>query len=247
MLLGVLLALAAGAIVIYVVSTAVGASSQTATVVVATKDLPAGSILTVQDSDPSKSYLSIKDAFATKTVTADFVPQNALPYISAEELNIKLNNQVIVGAFYAGDILRLSDPRLVQLGTGAAGSLTNINPAQLPKGSILAAFDVKANSGAIASKPIAAPGDYVDFLAFWCPKGVCQSQTTLQNIFIYTVAGNSIVVVLTPKQALQLQYLQQSASALEIVVRKPGDTGRVDTDPATEGSIVSDFHFKTTP
>ena len=132
MLLGVLLALAAGTIVIYIVSTAVGAGSQTTTVVVATKDLPAGSILTVQTTDASKNYLSINDAFIQKTVTASFVPQNALPYISQDDLNIKLNNQVIVGAFYAGDILRQSDPRLVALGTGAAGSLTNINPAQLP-------------------------------------------------------------------------------------------------------------------
>src|SRR5438445_5961561 len=99
MLLGVLLALAAGAIVIYIVSTAAGAGSQTTTVWVATKDLPAGSILTVQDTDPSKSYLKITDAFVQKPVTANFVPQNALPFISQEDLNIKLNNQVIVGAF----------------------------------------------------------------------------------------------------------------------------------------------------
>ncbi|MGZ3664831.1 MAG: hypothetical protein ACXVDA_10150, partial [Ktedonobacterales bacterium] len=251
MLLGVLLALAAGAIVIYIVSTAVGAGSQTTTVWAATKDLPAGSILTVQPTDASKSYLSIGEAFAQKTVTASFVPQTALPYISQEDLNIKLNNQVIVGAFYAGDILRQSDPRLVQVGTGAAGSLTNINPAQLPKGSILAAFDVKSNSGAVGGTPIAHPGDYVDFLAFFCPKAqqggtLCQSQTTLQNIYIYTVVGASIVVVLTPKQALQLQYLQQDASSLEIVVRKPGDTNPVNTSAVTEGTIVSDFHFKTT-
>lgn len=248
MLLGVLLALAAGTIVIYIVSTAVGAGTQTTTVVVATKDLPAGSILTVQDSDPSKGYLKIDDAFTTKPVASTFVPQNALPFISLEDLHVKLNNQVIVGAFYSGDILRTSDPRLVALGTGAAGSLTNINPAQLPKGDILAAFDVKSGSGSTGGTPIAHPGDNVDFIAFYCPKrGECQTQTTLQNIYIYTVTGNSIVVVLTHQQALQLLFLQQNASALEIVVRKPGDTDHVNTDPVYDGTIVSDFHFKTAP
>jgi len=247
MLLGVLLALAAGAIVIYIVSTAVGAGTQTTTVIAATKDLPAGTILTVDTTDPSKHYMKISEAFVPKQVTASFVPQNALPFISADQLNVKLNNQVIVGTFYAGDILRQSDPRMVQLGTGAAGSLTNLNPAQLPKNSILAAFDVKGGGGAVNSKPLAAPGDYIDFIAYYCPKAVCQSQTTLQNIYVYTVVGNSIVVVLTYKQAQQLQFLQQSASALEIVVRKPGDTEQADTDPVTEGKIVSDFHFTTNP
>ncbi len=251
MLLGVLLALAAGAIVIYVVSTAVGASSQTTTVIVATKDLPAGSILTVQDTDAGKSLLKITDAFTTKTVTADFVPQNALPYISAEDLNIKLNNQVIVGAFYAGDILRQSDPRLVQLGTGAAGSLTNINPAQLPKGYVLAQFQVKAGKGNAGGKPIAAPGDYVDFLAFLCvqfesggsSKSVCSAQETLQNVYIYTVIGDSVIVVLKHQDALALQYLDQEAASLEIVVRKPGDTDQVTTDPVTAGYVVNRFNF----
>lgn len=250
MLLGVLLALAAGAIVIYVVSTAVGASSQTTMVVVATKDLPAGSILTVQETDPAKSYLKITDAFVTKTVTADFVPQNALPYVSPEDLNIKLNNQVIVGAFYAGDILRQSDPRLVQLGTGAAGSLTNINPAQLPKGDVLAQFEVKAGKGNAGGAPIAHPGDYVDILAFLCvqvqgsDKQLCQTQETLQNVYIYTVIGDSVIVVLTHQDALALQYLDQEAGSLEIVVRKPGDTGNVTTAAVTGSWIVDQFHFQ---
>lgn len=256
MLLGVLLALAAGAIVIYIVSTAVSAGSQTTTVVAAIKDLPAGSILTVQSTDPSKSYLSIKDAFTTKTVTASFVPQNALPYISDEDLNIKLNNQVIVGAFYAGDILRTSDPRLVQLGTGAAGSLTNLNPAQLPKGDVLAQFQVKAGKGNVGGKPIAAPGDYVDFVAYACVQPtnadgqnsgsqVCQAQTTLQNIYIYTVLSDSIIVVLTHEQSLELLAIDQKASALEITVRKPGDTEHVTTEAVTDAYIISHFNFKT--
>lgn len=253
MLLGVLLALAAGTIVIYIVSTAVSSGSQTTTVWAATKDLPAGSILTVQPTDPAKSYLSIADAFQQKTVTATFVPQNALPYISAEDLNIKLNNQVIVGAFYAGDILRQSDPRLVQLGTGAAGSLTNINPAQLPKGDILAQFQVKGGQGAVGGKPIASPGDYVDFVAFACivggagTKPICQSQTTLQNIYIYTVLSDSVIVVLTHQQALELQFLNQQASALEIVIRKPGDTDHVTTTPVDGSYIIQQFHFKDQP
>lgn len=252
MLLGVLLALAAGAIVIYIVSTAVGAGTQTTTVVAAKADLPAGTILTVDTTDPAKHYLKISDAFVPKPVTSSFVPQNALPFISADELNIKLNNQVIVGTFYAGDILRQSDPRMVQLGTGAAGSLTNINPAQLPKNSILAQFQVKSGKGSVGGKPIAAPGDYVDFVAYACVKSgqnqdqqVCQAQTTLQNIYIYTVLSDSIIVVLTHQQALELLAIDQKSSSLEIVVRKPGDTDPAKTDAVTDQYIISHFDFKS--
>jgi len=75
MLLGVLLALAAGTIVIFIVSQATSSATQSVTVVVAKSDLPAGTTLSVDTSD--KSHMLISDAFVTKSVSADFVPQNA--------------------------------------------------------------------------------------------------------------------------------------------------------------------------
>ena len=111
---------------------------------------------------------------------------------------------------------------------------------------------MKGGKGAVGGKPIAAPGDYVDFVAYACVKAgaqqdqqVCQSQTTLQNIYIYTVLSDSIIVVLTHQQTLELLTLDQKSTALEIVVRKPGDTETVKTEGVTDQYIISHFNFKT--
>src|SRR5215469_11424122 len=161
MLLGVLLALAAGTIVIFIVSQATTSSTQVVTVVVAKTDLPAGTILSVTASDPTTSHMLITDAFTTKQVAADFVPENAFAYTTGDALNLELNNKVIVGTFYGGEILRHPDPRLVVLGTGAAGSLTNINPAQLTSGSVLTVLTLDASVG---GRPLAVAGDSIDIL-----------------------------------------------------------------------------------
>jgi Flp pilus assembly protein CpaB len=241
MLLGVLLALAAGTIVIFIVSQATSTGTQVVTVVVAKQDLPAGTILSVDTSD--KNHMLITDAFVPKQVSADFVPANAFTYTTQDALNLELNNKVVVGSFYGGEILRHPDPRLVALGTGAVGSLTNLNPAQLPAGSVLMGVNVTSGGAQLA-----VPGDSVDFIVNECVVTTggtgsgCESQTTLQNIYVYSVSGGNLVVVVTHQQALELQFLIGTGK-VEVVLRKPGDTAPAGTSPVSGGDIIKQFGY----
>lgn len=243
MLLGVLLALAAGTIVIFIVSQATTSSTQVVTVVVAKQDLPAGTILSVTTSDPN--HMLITDAFTTKQVAQDFVPENAFAYTTGDALNLELNNKVIVGSFYGGEILRHPDPRLVALGTGAVGSLTNLNPAQLPAGSVLTVLHLDATAG---GRPLAVAGDYIDVLVTECgldptdPTKNCETQTTLHSIYVYSVQGTSLVVVLKHQDALVLKYLEETGKG-EIVLRKPGDTADPGTTPVNLATIIKEFGY----
>lgn len=243
MLLGVLLALAAGTIVIFIVSQATGSATQSVTVVVAKADLPAGTTLSVDTSD--KSHMLISDAFVTKTVSADFVPQNAYTFTTTDAENLELNNKVVIGSFYAGEILRHPDPRLVPVGTGGPGSLTNINPAALQPGQVLMLLTL--GGGSNGGKPLPVAGDYVDIIATFCnvpgsknDKG-CESQTTLQHLYIYAVPTNGILVVVSHQDALVLQTIQAQASQAAIVLRKPGDAGPAGTQPVDGTYIVKQF------
>ena len=68
MLLGVLLALAAGTIVIYIVSQATGSPSQTVQGVIAAKAIPAGTELLAAPSTsgtPNPNTMLVADAFVT--------------------------------------------------------------------------------------------------------------------------------------------------------------------------------------
>src|SRR5579859_2936477 len=250
MLLGVLLALAAGTIVIYIVSQATTTASQMVTVVVAKQNITSGMILTVGPTDPTKNFLSIADAFVAKQVSTDFAPADYQPFTTQDQLNIKLNNEVVVGSYYAGDILRTNDftTRLVALGTGAPGSLTNVNPAQLGEGNVLVAVQLNGAPGSTNGKSFAQPGDHVDFIVVDCnvagnnQGGDCEAQTTLKNMYVYAIYGNAIVVVASNQQAVELVYTQHSLS-LEIVLRKPGDNTTVSTVPVSNASIVKEYGF----
>lgn len=243
-LLGVLLALAAGVMVIFVVSQATGPGAQTEQVVVAKADLPAGMILTVGATDAS--HLAITDAFVVKSVNVDLVPANAQLFVSQENLNVTLNNQVIVGAIYVGDFLRKPDPRLVALGTGASGSLTLINPAQLKPGQVIVRATVPGTTAL-------NPGDTVDIMVILCnlpatagsssTSNGCESQTTLQNVYVYAVRGDGIYLVLSHQDALALLFLEQQSSSQQIVIRKPGDADPAKTTPVNEQYIVKNFNF----
>ncbi len=245
MLLGVLLALAAGTIVIFIVSQATSSATQSVTVVVAKSDLPAGMILSVDTSD--KTHMLISDAFATKSVSADFVPQNAYTFTTTDAENLELNNKVVIGSFYAGEILRHPDPRMVPLGTGSAGSLTNRNPAALQPGQVLMLVTI-AGAGNSA-KPLAVPGDYVDIIATFCNvpgsknEKSCESQTTLTHLYVYAVPDNGIVVVVSHQDALAIQYIQAQSSQAAIVLRKPGDADAAGTQPVDASYIVKAFHL----
>ena len=249
-LLGVLLALAAGAIVIFVVSQYTSAPLQTETVVVAATDLPAGSILSTTQSGQvgtsAGTYMLISAAFTTKTVNTDFAPKDAYIFKSQADLNTFLNNQVISSAFYAGEILRNGpngDPRLTPLGVGAPGSLTSNNPSQIQTGDVLAQIKVEG-------KAVVVPGDHVDMIVTYCNSsipntggsgGACASQTTLQNLYVYAVDGNVVYVVVKRQDAVELLFLTTSVSNYELAIRKPGDSSTTPTTPVSSSKIISDF------
>lgn len=249
MLLGVLLALAAGTIVIYIVSQATTTGGQTVTVVMAKQNITSQTILTVGPTDPTSHHLSIADAFVAKQVSADFAPADYLPFTTQDQLNIKLNNEVVIGTYYAGDILRTDDfsNRLAALGTGAPGSLGNVNPAQLPQGSVLITINAQVNGN--TGKPLAEPGDHVDILLVACnlgsdakDPGGCEAQTTLKDIYVYSVTPSELIVVVTHQQALELVYIEHIGTP-EIVIRKPGDDGPISTNPVDNGYIIAHFGF----
>ncbi|HEX8731243.1 MAG TPA: hypothetical protein VF725_04195 [Ktedonobacterales bacterium] len=246
-LLGVLLALAAGAIVIFVVSTYTQPNLQTETVVVAASNLTAGSVLSTtqqgQVGNTSGTYELISAAFTTKTVNTDFAPKDAYIFKSQADLNNYLNNKVVSSAFYAGEILRTSDPRLTPLGLGAPGSLTSQNPAQIQNGEVLA--EIKSDG-----KAVVVPGDHIDLLVNYCNSSLpnisggsspCDSQTTLQNLYVYAVQDNVVFVVVPKQDAVTLLYLTTYSSNYELAIRKPGDNGTSSTTPVNSSRIVSLF------
>ncbi len=249
MLLGVLLALAAGTIVIFIVSQATSTGPSLTTVVESAIKLPSNSILVAQlpaTQDPTQKYILISQAFVTKQVPVDAAPADAFPWKSQDDLNAQLTNKVVVGDFLQGEILRKPDERLADVGTGGPGSLTNINPGKLGNGQVLMTMELTTATGA-AGKPIAVPGDHIDILVAACQLpgkgGTCISQTTLQDLLVYTVQGSTVMVVVNREQALQLLEIKQIASEAQVVVRRPGDDTIVTTTSIDPNTIVNLFHF----
>ncbi len=246
MLLGVLLALAAGTIVIYIVSQATSTGPQLQTVVVASINLPANTTLSSTTSDATHTLIST--AFKEEQIPVTSVPADAYQFTSELQLEATLNNYVVLGEFLAGDILRNPDQRLAAAGTGGKGSLTNINPAQLPQGDILMEVTLTSGSGGSA-KPIAVAGDYIDFLVTECnlpgaTSSGCETQTTLQSIYVYYTTDSQVIVAMTHQEALTLLELQQTASRIEVVVRRTDDKGTtVKTQEVDPGSIVKAFGY----
>jgi hypothetical protein len=157
---------------------------------------------------------------------------------------------VIIGTFYAGEVLRTKDPRLAAIGSGAADSLTSINPAQLKPGQVIFAIEFAqagiANGGNNA-KPWYVAGDHVDVVVTECnlrasDQGHCETQTTLQNVYIYYAQSDGIGVVLSHQDALTLKYLLETGKAT-LVIRKPGDDTTVQTSPVDSGYIVKQFGY----
>ena len=251
MLLGVLLALAAGIIVIYVVSSAIGPSSHLTTVVVASENLNPGTEL-VSSGSSNAEGVPVSTAFSTTQVNAGFVPADAYPFTTMTQLNIDLADQVVVGQFFKGDILRKPDARLVSAGSAAQGSLTLRNPGQLPAGSVIFPMPVDKVEGLV-------PGDHVDILVTVCiieinPQsgqqigGGCNgasdvTQTTLQNVYVYAVGTDVIDLVLTHQQALDLKFLAEHGK-ITIALRKPGDDAPDATSPVTGPYILNQFKFQ---
>jgi hypothetical protein len=246
MLLGVLLALAAGTIVIYIVSQATSTGPQLQTVVVAKIELPANTILSSTTTDAQHTLISA--AFQEVQMPVTSTPTDAFKFTDETQLEATFNNFVVVGEFLQGDILRTADKRLAAAGTGGPGSLTNISPAQLPQNYILMEMTLTGGSGS-ASKPIAVAGDYVDFLATECslPNATssgCETQTTLQSVYVYYTTPSQIIVALSHQDALKLLELQQTASHIEVVVRRTDDKGAAaNTQEVDPGSIAKAFNY----
>lgn len=243
MLLGVLLALAAGTIVIFVVSTVVPPTGSSVNVVVAAKDLPTSTILSVTANDATHTLIST--AFVEQTMPENVAPKNALTFTSQDNLNILLNDKVIVGAFYQGEVLRQNDPRLVPAGQAALNSLTLLHPDQLQKGDVLIEFPLPDSGG---GKPALVSGDHIDLLVTECnlvgakSQGGCETQTTIENIYVYAVIGNSAWLVLSHQQALDLKFLKETGKT-DIIIRRPTDTDPANTISVDASTIVSQFHF----
>ncbi|MEO7002032.1 MAG: hypothetical protein ABI068_09410 [Ktedonobacterales bacterium] len=239
LLLGVVLALAAGGIVIFTISQYTGGPTQMVTVVVAAQTLQPGTKIT---PDGSNGSTAISQAFTTKSVNASFAPSDAYIYTSQDALNTVLNNQTVEQTFYAGDILRTSDPRLLGVG-GAPGSLNNVDPTHVKQGDVIVGVDVKTSGIGMM-----VPGDTVDVIATECnlpgsqDPGHCETQTTLTNIYVYAVRTSTVFLVLTHQQALELQYLNQSGN-IGFVLRKSGDGTSTTTTPVDPTYIVQHFHF----
>lgn len=249
MLLGVLLALAAGIIVIYVVSSAIGPSSNLTTVVVANENLNAGTELVATGSNNAQG-VPVSTAFTVTKVNAGFVPADAYPYTTMTQLNIDLADQVVVGTFFKGDILRKPDTRLVPAGSAALGSLTLKNPGQLPAGSVIFPLTLDKLSGIVA-------GDHVDVLVTVCIATInpdtgqtnagCNgttdvTQTTLQNLYVYAVGTNVVDVVLNHQQALDLKFLAEHGK-VTLALRKPGDDATTNTTSVDGPYILKQFNI----
>ncbi len=260
MLLGLVLALAAAAIVFYITSSVQGTLSQTVTVVTAAMNLKSGTILTLDGTPPA---VQVQAAFAVKQVDKKLAPPDAYVFTTQDALNTVLVNHVVREDFLMGDILRNNDPRLALIGTTSGTSITNINPPALPDNSVLAVLAVD-NAGIGLQ-----PGDLIDIIATQTfttvdPKTKQAitdriSQTTLTKVPVYAVdvpAKGKIVVVLSNQDAVYLAQLENSGYILTVVIRKPGDPndpsganppgGNNDpTSPIDDTNIFNHFGFPT--
>lgn len=234
MLLGLVLALAAAAIVFYITSTVQGTLSQTVSVVAAQTNLKAGTILTLNNAvAPS---MRIQDAFAVKQIDKKLAPPDAFIFTNQDALNTALNNQVIKEDFLAGDVLRNNDPRLAAVGTTSGISLTNINPPALKPGQVLVPLKIdNADFGV-------QPGDSIDILV--ASPTIANGKpgsfvfNTQKPITVYAVdvpAKGKVILVLDEIQAVQLVQLQNNGDSFTLVIRKPGDTTPAPTPIETGG------------
>jgi hypothetical protein len=240
MLLGLVLALAAAAIVFYITSSVQGTLSQTVSVVAARTDLKAGTILTLNNAvAPS---VRIQDAFAVKQIDKNLAPPNAFVFANQDALNTALNNQVVKEDFLAGDVLRNDDPRLAPVGTTSGTSLTNINPPELKDGQVL--YILGVNNADIGVQP----GDTINIIITGGEVGGGSvSQTTLTNIPVYAVdvpAKGKIIVVVSNQDAVYLANMEHGGFTLTIVIRKPGDTTQPTTQPVDTNAISTRWFGK---
>lgn len=239
--LGVVLALATALLVLFLTG-GNGGGGPTApaggvTVVEAARNLPTGTVLAANGGAPPLARVA--DAFRLVRLPAGDVPPGAYVFTTQAALEKALDQQEVVTGFLAGDVLRSGDPRLAPLGSGPANSIVSHDPAALPADDVPFALHI---SGANVQQ-----GDHIDILASLCvatTKGNCQvTQTTLQDLLVYAVAGPDVFYVAVSHQdALALKYLVESAK-LDVVVRQASDTAPAATQPVDYTWIISHFGF----
>ncbi|MGO8948148.1 MAG: hypothetical protein ACLQUY_10890 [Ktedonobacterales bacterium] len=236
MLLGVLLALLSGVLVIFIVSNATATAGQTEQLVVATQNVPAGTMLSVSQ---------IPTDFSEKSYPLSLVPAGAYVFTTQAALQVKLNQTVVTATLYPGDVLLASDPRIQPLGEGVPGSVTNINPNALTAGDILYPLAYSSPTGS-AAQPFVVAGDHVDIIVTECgadwTTDDCATQTTFQDLYIYATFNNSLILALAPEDAQRLQVLAQTGK-LTLAVLKPGNNTPQSTVSVTPAQVASYFNF----
>ncbi len=251
-----LLALAAGAIVIFVLNSSSGGSAATETVVVTAKALTPGTQLFANASDTSSSNGNvtvtgvISDDFVTKQVNVNFAPADAYVFTSQQDLNVYLNKKVVTQQVLAGEILRTNDARFADVGSAAPGSLTNINPGGLKAGQILVAVnitDASSTASGASGKLVYVPGDHIDIIVTECGlagarTSGCEVQTTFQDVTVYSTNNTAIWIAVDHNEAQQLAFLLSTGKA-SVGIRKPGDDATVQTTAVDASSIVAQFGY----
>ena len=221
-------------------------------VVIAATDIAANSVIT-------------KAEVTTGRYPADLVPADAITR-TADVMNATAKAQV-----FSGQILLRR--QFIDAG-GRTGASINI-----PAGKVLVAFpstDMLNATGAVQ------PGDHVDIMLTIPVSGTTRldagsptgtqiqtgqraivSQTTLQNIEVYTIGqwtppgqeanvaatapANSSLKIITfivdHQEALILKYVKDSGGTIDLAVRSAADNQQVQTDPVTLDYLVDLFGF----
>lgn len=242
-ILGVILALGAGALVLYLT----GNGGQSVTVIVASQAIDPGRVLTTDSSKTDDPYMPVSQAFHTEHIPADLVPSDALLPTGTDDWAGQLNGHMTTSAFSQGDILRKQGNEIARtepVGSGPLNSLTRKDPAEIATGDVL--FSLHIDQG--ITLPIVA-GDHLDILASTmdCPianQSSCHlAQTTLQNVLVYANDKTmGLIIVLSHQDALALKLLNETTK-IDLVVRKPDDTSSAGTTTVDIPWLMTHYGF----
>jgi pilus assembly protein CpaB len=259
---GLVAAIAASLVVFYLVTNIPRAPEP---VVVNTGPTPAPQReVIIAATDIAANTVITSSQVTTATYPADLVPADAITSTNA------VVNSTAKTAVFSGQILLQRQFLATQ---GHTGSSVNI-----PSGKVLVAFpstDMLNATGAVQ------PGDHVDIMISLPISGTTRldagvsngtqlspgehalvSQTTLQNIEVYTVgqwtppgqqasdqaaaaaSGLKIITFIVDHQeALILKFVKDSGGTIDLAVRSAADNQNVHTDPVTIDYLVDLFGF----
>ena len=234
MLLGIILALLAGILVIYIVSNATQQAGATEPVVVVTQHIGVGQTF---------STSVIQSDFAVKNYLVSDVPAGAYIFTTQDALNVKLASQAATQDLYPGDVLLASDPRIASATAIVANSITSLGT--IPTGSVL--FPLNYSNLSSGGQAFVVAGDHIDIIVSecgspWYANG-CETQTTFQNLVVYATFPSALIVPMKPVDANRLKLLAQTGN-MTIAVRGPGDTTPSSIpEPANPASVAGTFGF----